>query len=388
MPEETPPISDIEHPHPEKPVRQAQDAWYTPLARVTPLSKALAMGLFILLPFVGFVVGVGYGKDMDMGDGRILSKISRENTVVHEVYNDTLQSVGDSGSVTWLPYTDEDLGLSFEYPSHYQLKKDANGDIRMEYAPKHANEIEDWAFISIGRSVGLNHQTLSVEELYDEDTALHSYSSVASREVIRIGPHTAVRMGIPHIGTEYAIYIADGFDIINVAYRDVAPQYMSDYEDIVRSLCFNSEKLTDSCWEHHTIHGESMDGKTGLFHVMTPSSWVMRTHPAGIGTGDSWWLQSTSFEHNIHGIGVPRSGSMWIRIGGAICDPTQVGVEPAYESVTDEGDKFASVKEKTICSDGYKIVAGIWVDDPDYDLHTQILDDVLYSFRVDEDVAR
>lgn len=35
--------------------------WYTPLTRVTTLSKYLAMALFVMLPFVGFWLGVEYG---------------------------------------------------------------------------------------------------------------------------------------------------------------------------------------------------------------------------------------------------------------------------------------------------------------------------------------
>lgn len=37
------------------------DKWYTPLTRVTPLSKYFAMALFVVLPFVGFWTGVEWG---------------------------------------------------------------------------------------------------------------------------------------------------------------------------------------------------------------------------------------------------------------------------------------------------------------------------------------
>ncbi len=39
-----------------------RDKWYSPLTRVTPLSKYLSLALFIILPFVGFWLGVGYGE--------------------------------------------------------------------------------------------------------------------------------------------------------------------------------------------------------------------------------------------------------------------------------------------------------------------------------------
>ena len=36
--------------------------WFTPLAQVTPVSKGLAAALFVLLPFIGFWLGMEYGK--------------------------------------------------------------------------------------------------------------------------------------------------------------------------------------------------------------------------------------------------------------------------------------------------------------------------------------
>jgi hypothetical protein len=45
-------------------VTQKQD-WLKPLTKVTPLSKALAMLLFIALPFVGFWLGMNYSTFVD-----------------------------------------------------------------------------------------------------------------------------------------------------------------------------------------------------------------------------------------------------------------------------------------------------------------------------------
>ncbi len=44
----------------EQSVEQAK--WHTPLTKITPLSKYLAMVLFVVLPFVGFWLGVEWGK--------------------------------------------------------------------------------------------------------------------------------------------------------------------------------------------------------------------------------------------------------------------------------------------------------------------------------------
>jgi hypothetical protein len=49
-------------PETEKSVRHAEDNWYAPLNRVTPLSKYLALALFVALPFAGFWLGMSYGK--------------------------------------------------------------------------------------------------------------------------------------------------------------------------------------------------------------------------------------------------------------------------------------------------------------------------------------
>jgi hypothetical protein len=47
-------------------------AWYN---EVTPLSKGLAMFMFIVLPFVGFFLGVEYGKSL--GALEVYEKIVR-----------------------------------------------------------------------------------------------------------------------------------------------------------------------------------------------------------------------------------------------------------------------------------------------------------------------
>ena len=51
-----------ELPQPQQAEQQQSEMWYTPLTRVTPLSKYLAMTLFVMLPFVGFWLGLEWGK--------------------------------------------------------------------------------------------------------------------------------------------------------------------------------------------------------------------------------------------------------------------------------------------------------------------------------------
>ncbi len=56
--DEEPPVLQVE--------QSQADKWYTPLTRDTPLSKYLALALFIVLPFVGFWFGYRDNNDNDI----------------------------------------------------------------------------------------------------------------------------------------------------------------------------------------------------------------------------------------------------------------------------------------------------------------------------------
>ncbi len=101
--------------------------WYTPLTRVTPLSKYFAMSLFVTLPFVGFWLGVGYGQSHQVSS----SKETQTNPVESEdVFNisksEDVESFFEKDAKerdprmnldeSWL-YSNERLGFTIQVPN-------------------------------------------------------------------------------------------------------------------------------------------------------------------------------------------------------------------------------------------------------------------------------
>lgn len=72
---------------------------------VTPLSKALAMIVFITLPFAAFFLGMSYGRQT----------LSLTQTIISPAAND-VQEVDTSD---WKTYRNEELGFEFKYPQSW-----------------------------------------------------------------------------------------------------------------------------------------------------------------------------------------------------------------------------------------------------------------------------
>ena len=78
------------------------------LTIITPLSKYLAMALFIILPFIGFSLGIRYQQLMNFYQEELTKPIppikSQTNTTVDNATN-------------WKTYANEELKFSFKYPA-------------------------------------------------------------------------------------------------------------------------------------------------------------------------------------------------------------------------------------------------------------------------------
>lgn len=83
------------------------------LHQVTPLSKYLAMALFIILPFVGGYVGYIFAPEKVVEVEKV---VIQEVVVVKEIEVTPQKSEG-SYSVETKTYRDDDLGITFEYPA-------------------------------------------------------------------------------------------------------------------------------------------------------------------------------------------------------------------------------------------------------------------------------
>lgn len=84
--------------------KQAQpEKWYAPLLRATPLSKYLALTLFVLLPFVGFLLGWIYGeseveKNMQSSNSQALDTITQPSKVAGDVGQTKVSPIATSSN--------------------------------------------------------------------------------------------------------------------------------------------------------------------------------------------------------------------------------------------------------------------------------------------------
>ncbi len=91
-----------------------------PLKKVTPLSKYLAMALFIALPFLGGLVGY---------------RLAPERMVEVPVSSNKVAEV-ESMVNTFVLYQNPDLGVSFEYPSQWMMRVNESSSSSASYTGK------------------------------------------------------------------------------------------------------------------------------------------------------------------------------------------------------------------------------------------------------------
>jgi hypothetical protein len=104
-----------------------QGTWHTPLTTCTPLSKYLAMAVFIALPFVGFWVGVEYGQSHQVSSSKetLTNRAESEDVFGVSTFEDVESPLDkDAGELnprmnlaeSWL-YTNERLGFTIRVPN-------------------------------------------------------------------------------------------------------------------------------------------------------------------------------------------------------------------------------------------------------------------------------
>ncbi len=88
----------------------------SPLHTITPLSKYLAMVLFVALPFLGGWIGYTYAPEKIVEVEKVvLVEQGRETTVVNEEVDTPVN--GNSST-----YTDQDYGFSFSFPTNWNAQ--------------------------------------------------------------------------------------------------------------------------------------------------------------------------------------------------------------------------------------------------------------------------
>lgn len=119
-----------------------------PFTTVTPLSKALALILFISLPFVGFYLGMQYQTLVTPLPFKVPSSAGSSVPVKSDrtpIQEDRVSSISSTvvGSKTagWKTYTDQEGKLVFSYPPNWTERSgvfdDEKGNKVAELAPGH-----------------------------------------------------------------------------------------------------------------------------------------------------------------------------------------------------------------------------------------------------------
>ena len=150
------------------------------LTTVTPFLKYLAMGLFILMPFIGFFLGQQYQANKDY------SQIPKQAINNPDYHKAKLTPSTSEGIANWKTYTDKDLHFSFKYPEDWNIDLDSHERINEE-----KNSILDRVcqdnclFYLVIRSIDNRH---ALEFQIDKDIqATTSVSRSYSRDVIVAG---------------------------------------------------------------------------------------------------------------------------------------------------------------------------------------------------------
>lgn len=97
------------------------------LVVVTPLSKAIALSIFIIFPIIGFILGYKYGRIVEKANILFITPI-KTNAVINKPIPTAVpfKVISQSG---WKTFTSKKYGYSFKYPSIYSVsdeQKSAN----------------------------------------------------------------------------------------------------------------------------------------------------------------------------------------------------------------------------------------------------------------------
>lgn len=140
------------------------------LTTVTTFSKAIALFLFILLPFAGFYAGYKYRA----GTYVAIPIVQNNPTPIPSPYPTSAGQIIDTS--TWKTYTDTALGFSFKYPEKLTLKENNTNIVldnykEIDYNPKESpfrgNEVENIS-ITIIISKDLIDSKITLENYLDK----------------------------------------------------------------------------------------------------------------------------------------------------------------------------------------------------------------------------
>lgn len=128
------------------------------------------------------------------------------------------------------------------------------------------------------------------------------------------------------------------------------------------SDCASSEMNINNISNWKTYRNEEYG-----FEIKYPNSWFYKK----VSDQGLILIQSTSFENNLHGSGVPPMGNMWLSI------------VPRYKCETEGyvAYSYPDTLSKSVCFNNIGLVIELWQADPDIENHKKILDQIVSTFK-------
>jgi len=154
------------------------------LHRVTPLSKYLAMALFIISPFIGGWVGYQYAPEKIVEVEKVVIREVKDEGIIKIPQDKPATPYG--GDIVTLcktnRYTNDEYGFELEYPAcedygARQNSSESGGSFQIWKVTQEEdkNPSEEWSPInSVFISVSTNPDNLSVDEFYNGNPPAYS----------------------------------------------------------------------------------------------------------------------------------------------------------------------------------------------------------------------
>lgn len=216
---------------------------------VTPFSKALAMGLFVVLPFIGFWLGMEYHSI------NVTSVNSpKQNTKINNNTSNSLQITPFSPTPTssysnmqkfsdliWNTHNNAEMGVRFEYPTNLNHQGLAEIDALTVEKEKVALN-SGMAYIFQINKIVTND---SVEEWWDKnDSSKHNGNGLMPTHITKTSFHNRLAYYFETIETQqvpsdYYIIPYSGY-FIQISFSKVTPYRWGLYSLIATNTCQSS----------------------------------------------------------------------------------------------------------------------------------------------------
>ena len=186
---------------------EAHEHWYAPLTKVTPVSKVLALVLFIALPFIGFWFGVQYANERADGVVPIINSENAGGTTPAQPISTLSNTVTPSATTK--------AGVTFAYPPSFSPNTPLN-DLTDTYTLNNfGSKYQSGGTLPEG---GCDIVFTSLpplgEETLDEFVSNLSVNLLQSTDTLTIDGHTATRIIYtnnfePYLSVQYVdVYVS------------------------------------------------------------------------------------------------------------------------------------------------------------------------------------